>query len=51
MANNSASKVSIKIDGRVYGAYGYIRVSPVISKDNKRLRMNVRTFCPILNNE
>lgn len=39
-------RIVILVDGRTYGEYGYIRVTPVLSKELKRLVVGIKTFCP-----
>lgn len=39
-----SSNLTIMVDGRVYGDYSHLRVSSVLSKDNRRLCFNFMTF-------
>jgi len=41
-----SQRLIIMIDGRVFGTYGQVKVSQVISKDNKRLFLNIKNFIP-----
>lgn len=43
---NLSQRLVVMIDGRVFGTYGQIKISQVISKDNKRLFLNIKTFIP-----
>lgn len=40
-------RVYMMIDGRVFGDFGIIRITPVVSKDKKRLALNLKTFLHI----
>jgi hypothetical protein len=37
-------RVYMMIDGRLFGDFGVIRITPVVSKDKKRLVLNLKTF-------
>lgn len=40
-------RVYMMIDGRVFGDFGIVRITPVVSKDKKRLVLNLKTFVNI----
>ena len=43
---NPNQRLVVMVDGRVFGNYGQVKVSQVISKDNKKLLLNIKTFIP-----
>ena len=38
------TRLLMMIDGRLYGGFGQIKVSQLVSKDNKKLMLNIKSF-------
>lgn len=47
ITNSFSSNLLILADNRIYGEFSHLRISPVYSKDYKRLAFNLRTFLKV----